>query len=113
MLGRVYADAARRAFGQVKMHAHRAYNTARKMANGFDEAIRIGGRIYHAAKPLLDDIAQATGQERALGQASRRAAKGYDDYETLRSQVTGAHDKVMHTAGKVKRALGPGVDIGI
>ena len=109
MLGRVYADAARHAFGQVKMHAHRAYNTARKMANGFDDALRIGHRVYHAARPLLDDIAQATGQERALGQVTRRAAKGYDDYETLRSQVSGAHDKVMHTAGKVKQAI----DIGL
>ncbi len=109
MLGRVYADAARHAFGQVKLGMHRAYATAHKMATGFDDALRIGHRIYHAARPLLDDIAQATGQERALGQATRRAAKGYDDYEALRSQVSGAHDKVMHTAGKVKQI----VDIGL
>ena len=109
MLGRVYANAFAHAVGQVKLGMHHAYHTATKFANGFDQALRMGGKIYHAAKPLLDDIAQATGQERALGQVTRRAAKGYDDYETLRSQVSGAHDKVMHTAGKVKQAI----DIGL
>ena len=105
MLGRVYADAFANAFGRVKLGMHHAYHTARKMANGFDEALRVGHRVYHAAKPLLDDIAEATGQERTLRQVTRQAARGYDDYETLRSQVAGAHDKVMHTAGKVKQAI--------
>ncbi len=110
MLGRVYANAFAHAVGQVKLGMHRAYHTATKFANGFDQALRMGGKIYHAAKPLLDDIAQAIpGGERALGQVTRRAAKGYDDYEMLRSQVSGAHDKVMHTAGKVKQAI----DIGL
>ena len=105
MLGRVYANAFAHAVGQVKLGMHRAYHTATKFANGFDEALRIGHRVYRAARPLLDDIAQATGHEKTLNQVTRRAAKGYDDYETLRSQVSGAHDKVMHTAGKVKRAI--------
>ncbi len=109
MLGRVYANAFAHAVGQVKLGMHRAYHTATKFANGFDEALRIGHRVYRAARPLLDDIAQATGHEKTLNQVTRRAAKGYDDYETLRSQVSGAHDKVMHTAGKVKQI----VDIGL
>ncbi len=109
MLGRVYANAARHAFGQVKLGMHRAYHTARKMANGFDEALRIGHRVYHAARPLLDDIAQATGHEKALGRVARQAARGYEDYETLRGQVTGLHDKAVQTAGKVKQI----VDIGL